>query len=123
MAVSRLRTLLNANVHVLGLMTDSGQVALQNGRALFGTSAVPLFTSEQLLLDSVNAGQQCLVMPGKTFFNLAAGQSVVLNPTSPDSQEFSAAQVLEALNPPVLQDAPVTQTKPSLLRSLFGLQK
>lgn len=120
MDTSRLRALLNTNVHVLGLMTDSGQVALQNGRALFGTAAVPFFTTSQLLVDAVNAGQQCLVMSGRTFFDLAAGQPVVLNPKSADRQEFSAAQVREALNPPVAQ-AP--QAEPSKFRSLFGLKK
>lgn len=115
----RLRGLLNSNVHVLGMMADTGQVAFQNGRALYGTTAIPFFTSTKILLDSVDVAQQCLSMPAKTFFELTVGLRLVLNPKSPDCEEFSPEQVSAVMNPQ--QDA--VPTAASKFRSIFGLKK
>ncbi len=119
MDTERLRSLLNTNVHVLGVMTDAGQVAFQNGRAHFGTTAIPFFTSIQILLDSVDAAQQCLSMPAQTFFDLTAGSRLVLNPKSPDRQEFSPEQVNAVMHPTV--DTSPTLT--SKFRSVLGFRK
>lgn len=120
MDTERLRSLLNTDVHVLGVMTDTGQVAFQNGRAHYGTAAIPFFTSTQILVDSVDAGQQCLSMPAKTFFDLAAGQRLVLNPKSPDRREFSPEQVRAAMQPK--PEAAAARAAPSKFRSIFGLK-
>jgi SseB protein N-terminal domain len=117
MDTSGLRALLNTNVHVLGLMSESGQVALQNGRASFGTSAIPFFTSTQLLVDAVDAGQQCLSMPCKTFLGLAAGNAVVQNPKSSSRKDYSAADVRAALQPPS------ESTLSNKVKSVFGFNR
>jgi hypothetical protein len=117
MDATGLRALLNTNVHVLGLMSDSGQVLLQNGRASFGTPAIPFFTSPQLLVDAVDAGQQCLSMSCKTFLELAAGNPVVQNPKSSSRKDYTAADVRTALQPP---------SEPSLsnkVKSVFGFNR
>lgn len=119
MSTERLRALLNTNVHVLGVMSDSGQVAFQNGRAHFGTAAIPFFSSTDLLLNAVDVAQRCLSMPAKTFFDLTAGSRLVLNPKSPDRQEFSPDQVRLVMHPePQAEPAPK-----SVFRSLFSLKK
>jgi hypothetical protein len=117
MDTERLRSLLNTNVHVLGVMTDTGQVAFQNGRAHFGTAAIPFFTSTQILLDAVDVAQQCLSMPAKTFFELTAGSRLVLNPKSADRQEFSPEQVSAVMHPQL--DA---QGAASKFRSILGFK-
>jgi SseB protein N-terminal domain len=99
MDISGLQALLNTNVHVLGLMSDSGEIVLQNGRASFGTPAIPFFTTQQFLVDAVDPGQQCLSMPCKTFLALAAGNAVVQNPKSSSRKDYSAADVHAALQP------------------------
>ena len=120
MDTSGLRALLNTNVHVLGSVLDSGQLLLQNGRASYGTPAIPFFTSTQILVDSVDAGQQCLSMPAKTFFDLTAGSRLVMNPKSPDRQEFSPEQVRAAMQPK--PEAAAAPSAPSKFRSIFGLK-
>ena len=114
----RLRGLLTSNVHVLGFMTDTGEVVFQTGRAHYGTAAIPFFTSTKILLDSVDVAQQCLSMPAKTFFALTAGSRLILNPKSPDRQEFSAEQVSAVMNP----QPDIAPTATSKFRSIFGLK-
>ncbi|MEY4294908.1 MAG: hypothetical protein RLY82_596 [Pseudomonadota bacterium] len=117
MDASGLRALLNTNVHVLGLMSDTGQVLLQNGRASFGTPAIPFFTSTQFLVDAVDAGQQCLSMPCKTFLEIASGNAVIQNPKSASRKDYSAAEVLAALQ------APSESTLANKVKSVFGFNR
>lgn len=117
MDTTGLRALLNTNVHVLGLMSDTGQVVLQNGRASFGTPAIPFFTSTELLVAGVDAGQQCLSMSCKTFLELAAGNAVVQKPKSANRKDYSAADVRAALQ------APSEPTLSNKVKSVFGFKK
>ena len=123
MDTTRLRALLNTNVYVMGVMTDTGQVAFQNGRALFGTPAIPFFTTADLLLEAANPGQQVLAMEGKTFFDMTAGSRLVINPKSADRQEFSPEQVSTALRPEPVVAPVAAAAPPSKFRSIFSLKK
>jgi hypothetical protein len=115
MDTSRLQALLETNVHVLGALDSAtGQVILQNGRESYGTSAIPFFSSVEILAESVDQSREYLSMPARGFFELMAGSHLVLNPRSPDRQEFTPEQVQQALKPSLVLTPPIQKT------SLFG---
>jgi hypothetical protein len=115
MDTSRLQALLETNVHVLGVMADGdGPIALQNGQQNYGTSAIPFFSSAELLADSINESREYLSMPARGFFELTAGSHLLLNPGSPDRQEFTPEQVQQVLASSSVPTSPAEKT------SLFG---
>jgi len=85
-----LRVLLDSTVHVLGSMNDNGSnMMIQNGKASYGTSATPFFSSVEILQQSVDASQSYLSMPARTLFELLPDTHFVLNPRSAGRHDFS----------------------------------
>jgi hypothetical protein len=114
LSLAALRALLDANVHVLGDMDDDGgNLRIQNGKAHYGTSATPFFSSLDVLRQSVDFSQAYLSMPARTLFTLLPEVHFVLNPRSLDRQEFSREFVQQLLDGRYFS---TTQTPPSALQ-------
>ena len=131
-SVVALRALLDANVHVLGDMDDDGgNLRIQNGRAHYGTSATPFFSSLDVLHQSVDFSQAYLSMPARTLFALLPEAHFVLNPRSIDRQEFPRELVQQLLDgsyfattqapPSALQQG--AQTMAAKFKSILSLRK
>ena len=128
-------TLLESDVFVLGSLEEAGagMVAIQNGLASYGTSAIPFFSSYEVLEQSVDASRSYLTMPAKTLFELTLGAHYVLNPRSENRREFSANQIKDLLaghlTKPAVAATVATpaaveeQNLGSRFRSILGLRK
>jgi SseB protein N-terminal domain len=107
MDTSRLQSLLDTTIHALGVMSDDGgSIAFQNGLESYGTRAIPFFSSVEILAVSVDTSREYLSMPARGFFELTAGSHLVLNPRSPDRQEFTPEQIQHALRPALVLTPP-----------------
>jgi SseB protein N-terminal domain len=124
-----LRALLDANVHVLGDMDDDGgNLRIQNGKAHYGTSATPFFSSLDVLHQSVDFSQAYLSMPARTLFTLLPDVHFVLNPRSIDRQEFPREFVQQLLDGSYFAAPPSAlpqgaQTLAAKLRSILSFRK
>jgi len=126
--------LLESELLVLGdTDQNTGSVVIQNGLASYGTSAIPFFSSYEVLEQSVDASRSYLKMPAKTLFELTPGAHYVLNPRSENRREFSANQIKDLLaghlTKPAVAATVATpaaaeeQNLGSRFRSILGLRK
>jgi hypothetical protein len=123
MTKDQMRTLLNSTIHVLGTTSDGGaSVQLQTGSALYGTDAIPFFSSLEVMQQSIQNQHSYLSMPTRDLLTAFSGHSFVFNPVSADRQEFSSELAKQLLDGSYF--APVAvQTVGSKFRSILGLKK
>ena len=126
-----LRALLDSTVHVLGDMNDDGSnLRIQNGKANYGTSATPIFSSVEILQQSVDASQNYLSMQARALFEFLPDMHFVLNPRSVGREVLSPELIKQLLDGSYFATALETvkpamqaQSLGSKLRSILGLSK
>ncbi len=127
MSADALRTLLNANVYVMGTMHEDGSnIRIQNGLLHFGTASIPFFTNTDALQATHEDTQSYLTMPTRTLFESLPNAVFVLNPRSVDKQYFSTDLVKDLLSGSYFESAPAPKTSEGVsgrLRSLLSLRK
>ena len=126
-----LRALLDTTVHVLGDMNpDGSHLWIQNGQANYGTTATPIFSSVEVLQQSVDASQSYLSMPARALFELFPNTHFVLNPKSVGRFPLSPQLVKQLLDGSYFVTEPVPP-KPAIpaqnlgtkLRSILSLRQ
>ncbi|MGR7921108.1 SseB family protein [Zobellella denitrificans] len=101
-----MHVLMDSTVYVLGTAgADEGTVDLPTGSKIGiqhwerqdGGTAIPFFTSLEILQKSIETEQSYLALPAKALFEMTLGTNLFLNPRSPYGKEFVPEEVKNLL--------------------------
>jgi SseB protein N-terminal domain len=119
-----LRALIDSTVHVLGSMNENGgNMMIQNGKASYGTSATPFFSSVEVLQQSVDASQSYLSMSTRMLFELLPDTHLVLNPRSAGRYDFSPDLTRQLRDGSYFLEQEQEQSLGARVRSILSFRK
>lgn len=92
-----LKQLLASDIYCLGLEQTQGRIQFRMLETEQGEQAIAFFLSEKMIIDDLG-DEPFIQLAARKLFSMTQGATLVLNPTSEFSKEFSAQEVSFLLN-------------------------